>query len=114
MRGTYSKGVPCEIQDEVLWRSDGSSFPVEYSSLPMRKDGELVGSVVVFRDITERKRGETVLVDKMEELEKFSRIAVGRELRMIELKEEINGLLQQLGRDAEYEIADKDMTTFNR
>ncbi len=105
MRGTYSRGIRCEVQDEVLWRKDGSCFPVEYTSLPMQKNEELLGSVVVFRDITERKRTENDLGEKMDELEKFSRIAVGRELRMIELKEEINGLLEQLGRDAEYEIA---------
>ena len=41
-----------------LMRKDGSSFPVDQSARPMYKDGEQVGSVVVFRDITERKRLE--------------------------------------------------------
>jgi diguanylate cyclase (GGDEF)-like protein/PAS domain S-box-containing protein len=41
--------------DEVFWRKDGTSFPVEYMSSPILQDGEVVGAVVTFRDITERK-----------------------------------------------------------
>ena len=43
------------ITEEVLWRSDGTSFPVEYWSYVQRKHGEVVGAVVTFIDITERK-----------------------------------------------------------
>lgn len=43
------------ITEEVLWRSDGTSFPVEYWSYVQRKHGEIVGAVVTFIDITERK-----------------------------------------------------------
>ena len=46
------------VTDEVLWRKDGSCFSVEYTSTPMHRDGEPVGSVVVFNDITERKKME--------------------------------------------------------
>lgn len=44
--------------NEVHWRADGSSFPVEYWSRPMFKNGELVGAVVTFVDITERRKVE--------------------------------------------------------
>ncbi|HEY9099578.1 MAG TPA: EAL domain-containing protein [Thiobacillus sp.] len=47
--------------DEVHWRADGSSFPVEYRSRPMYQDGELVGSVVTFNDISQRKQAEEAL-----------------------------------------------------
>jgi two-component system cell cycle sensor histidine kinase/response regulator CckA len=43
---------------EVFWRADGSSFPAEYWSHPIRRDGEVVGSVVTFLDISERRRLE--------------------------------------------------------
>lgn len=43
------------VDDEVFWRKDGSSFPVEYTSTPIREDGEVVGAVVTFTDVTERK-----------------------------------------------------------
>jgi PAS domain S-box-containing protein len=50
-----------QVDDEVFWRKDGSSFPVHYTSTPIRRDGRLAGAVVVFRDITERKRAEADL-----------------------------------------------------
>ena len=51
-------GAAWQQDGERLKRKDGSSFPVDQSARPMYKDGEQVGSVVVFRDITERKRLE--------------------------------------------------------
>jgi len=44
--------------DEVFWKKDGTCFPAEYVSTPVLENGRLVGAVVVFRDITERKRAE--------------------------------------------------------
>ena len=43
---------------EVFWRSNGEPFHVEYSSHPIRHEGELLGTVVTFRDVTERLRAE--------------------------------------------------------
>jgi PAS domain S-box-containing protein len=49
----------CRIAtDEVLWRKDGTGFPVEYTTTPIRKGDQLVGTVVAFRDITERQKAE--------------------------------------------------------
>ena len=47
--------------DDIFWREDGSFFAVEYWSYPQRRDGEVVGGVVTFFDITERKRAEEEL-----------------------------------------------------
>jgi diguanylate cyclase (GGDEF)-like protein/PAS domain S-box-containing protein len=47
--------------DEVFWRKDGTSFPVEYTSTPIVEDDEIVGAVVTFKDITERKALEEQL-----------------------------------------------------
>jgi diguanylate cyclase (GGDEF)-like protein/PAS domain S-box-containing protein len=52
------QGQATHVDDEVHWRADGSSFPVEYWSQPMYRDGKLVGTVVTFIDITERKESE--------------------------------------------------------
>ncbi len=53
---TLHDGVARRVSDEVFWRKDGTSFPVEYITAPMRDDCDtLVGAVVVFRDISARK-----------------------------------------------------------
>jgi PAS domain S-box-containing protein len=49
------KGEGTHVADEVVWRHDGTSFPVEYWSYPMHKDGKLVGAVVTFLDISNPK-----------------------------------------------------------
>ncbi len=55
----FNDGKARRIINEVFWRKDGSCFPVEYISTPMRnKKGEIDGAVVVFRDITEREKAE--------------------------------------------------------
>ncbi len=55
------EGCATHADDEVHWRKDGTSFPVEYWSHPIYREGELVGAVVNFVDITERKRMEQAL-----------------------------------------------------
>ena len=51
----FRDGLVHTCDDEVFWRSDGSAVPVEFTSTPLREDGELTGAVVVFRDISERR-----------------------------------------------------------
>lgn len=55
-------GVIHHGDDEVFWRKDGTSFQVEYTSTPIVEDNKLAGAVVVFKDITERKKVELALV----------------------------------------------------
>ena len=54
-----NRGV--HIDDDVFWRKDGTSFPVEYWSHPLVRDGKTVGAVITFFDITERKKAEEEL-----------------------------------------------------
>ena len=65
----FRRGEPCRIDSEVFWRSDGNSFPVEYSSYPVFDQGQVRGAVVTFVDITERKRAEHALHQAKNELE---------------------------------------------
>lgn len=52
-------GVTRTVGDEVFWRKDGTSFPVEYTTAPIRNErNEITGAVVAFRDITDRKESE--------------------------------------------------------
>ncbi|MGB3202769.1 MAG: PAS domain-containing sensor histidine kinase [Nodosilinea sp.] len=66
----FQDGSTKHITDEVFWRKDGTSFPVEYVSTPMRdEEGQLIGTVVTFRDITQRRWAEQILQRANEELE---------------------------------------------
>ena len=51
-------GKGFQSDDEVFWRADGTPFVVEYRAYPQIKDGIVVGGVVTFADITERKKNE--------------------------------------------------------
>ena len=66
MYASYTKATENRVTDEVLWRKDGSSFPVEYFSMPITRDGKVMGAVVTFRDITERKQAEEALYQSEE------------------------------------------------
>ncbi len=55
------------VDTEVFWRKDGTSFPVEYSSYPMHEEGEVLGAVVTFNNITARKRAEERLREQEEQ-----------------------------------------------
>ncbi len=62
------------VDDEVMWRSDGTGFPAEYWSYPVERDDELVGCVVTFVDITKRLEVEEELrqTEKMAALGKLA------------------------------------------
>lgn len=76
-------GKTHHIEDELFWRKDGSSFPVSYTSTPIRDaNNEIKGAVITFQDITERKVAEDEirrytreLERSNQELDKFAYIA---------------------------------------
>jgi PAS domain S-box-containing protein len=66
----FQDGSIRRITNEVFWRKDGTNFPVEYISTPMHnEEGQLMGAVVTFRDITKRRWAEEILQRNNEELE---------------------------------------------
>ncbi len=67
----FRDGAVHRDASDVFWRKDGRSFPVEYSSTPIKEDGRLIGAVVVFRDITERVRSEQQLRAALEEVKRL-------------------------------------------
>ena len=66
---TAVDGQPRMVDSEVLWRKDGTAVPVEYSTTPIFKDGALIGTVVVYRDITERRAAEQAIQQERERLQ---------------------------------------------
>ena len=55
--------------DEVFWRKNGTSFPIEYVSSPIIEKGEMRGAVVTFSDLTERKFAEDQIRNSLREKE---------------------------------------------
>jgi PAS domain S-box-containing protein len=66
--------------------------------------GDITHFVSIREDFTEQMRMEAELKERMGELERFNQLTIKREEKMISLKEEINALLLQTGREAKYKI----------
>ncbi|NOR50245.1 MAG: PAS domain S-box protein [Desulfuromonadales bacterium] len=67
----YQRNSEIHLEEEVFWRKDGSSIPVEYWSYPLRRGKQTIGAVVSFLDITERKFVEQKLLAANQELDAF-------------------------------------------
>jgi PAS domain S-box-containing protein len=63
----------CRVEDEVFWKADGTSIPVEYAAFPIVEGGVTQGAVVTFADITERKLAEAELIRAKSSAEAASR-----------------------------------------
>lgn len=73
---TFRVGRGVHVNEEVFWKADGSSFPAEYRSFPIRREGEIVGLVVTFLDITEQRGIEAELMIKQSELTHVARLSM--------------------------------------
>lgn len=58
MYQTMRNQVMHRVRDDLFWRKDGTSFPVEYVVAPLWDEGKATGAVVAFQDIAERKKAE--------------------------------------------------------
>ena len=79
----FRAGEGTHIDDEVLWRRNGTSFPAEYWAYPQRKAQEVVGAVVAFIDITENKLAKAALASvsrRLIEAQEQERTRIAREL----------------------------------
>ena len=89
-------------------RKDGTEFPVEVSLSSVKLKGKW-NAIGILRDISRRKQREKELEKKKnEKMERLNKFAVGREIKMIELKKEINALLKNAGEGPRYKIVGKD------
>jgi len=71
IQATVQDGASVHRNDEVFVRTDGSMFSVEYRSHPLHRGGDIVGSVVTFLDITERKQAEEEIQVASQRREQF-------------------------------------------
>jgi two-component system sensor histidine kinase/response regulator len=93
-------------REQELPRKDGSLFWCLFRVRAVDVHDVSQGIVCTLEDITERKQAERELKEKMEELERFSRLTINREEKMIQLKEEINTLREQAGKEKRYKIVE--------
>jgi len=61
MRMAYTVGETYHVDDEVLWRKDGNPIDVIYISTPIKNDDQIVGAVISFQDVTDRRLAEEEL-----------------------------------------------------
>lgn len=76
----------------------------ETRKFPVRLRNKQTGVGAFIRDVTEQIRATQALLEKTEELERFNSLMIGRELKMVQLKEEINQLLISAGQKEKYKI----------
>ena len=97
-------GEVFENVETIFIAKDGREIVVEGAVNAKFEERKFVASRAIFHDITDRKLAEKELQQTVRELERFNRLAVGREHRMLELKQEINDLLYAIGQDTKYNL----------
>lgn len=75
MLESLKKGKANSVTNEVLWRKDGTSIPVDYTSSPIIEDGNITGAVVTFSDVTESRKNLQALRNSEEILREAQKIA---------------------------------------
>ena len=106
--------APCDFCTNEIILERREPYHWEYHNPTMGRDFAITDQIIewpdgrevrfeVAIDVTQRKQAEQMAEQRVQELERFNRLAVGRELRMIELKRQVNALAQELGRPAPYD-----------
>ncbi|HEX3876447.1 MAG TPA: response regulator [Bryobacteraceae bacterium] len=91
-----SSGEATRVDNEIYWRKDGNSFPVDFSSSPVLVDGELRGAVITFTDISKRKQQELRLQVQYEVVRALMEAA--------SVTQGLDGFLAAIGQGFKWEI----------
>jgi len=107
-RQVLSTNRPLLNLQNTYTRTDGRTGWLEWSKIPLHdKNGHVVGVLGFLRDITEQKQADDRLRRMLEDMERFNLLMRSRERRTLELKEEVNKLLAELGKPAKYRTTSK-------
>lgn len=87
----FRDGVKYSIEDDVFWTKDGEPIEVEYTSTPVRDNGEIMGAVVIFRDVTQKRLVQNRLLSALSEVESLkNRLEQEKAYLEEEIRSEIN------------------------
>jgi len=101
---TFHENKARFVEDDLFWRKDGTSFPVEYSSNPVQDEhGKTVGSVVVFRDISNKRKSEEAARKYQSELAHVARLSTMGEMAS-GLAHELNQPLTAIATNADASV----------
>lgn len=102
-RQVINTSRPLHNQMHSLAHTDGTLGWREMSKIPLHDEEEnAVGVLGVWRDVTEQTRAEERLKHTLEDMERFNQLMRGRERRTLQMKDEVNNLLLELGRPEKY------------
>lgn len=101
---TREEGIPYELELKTIRKDNSNGWMWVRGEAVLDENNKIIGLWGAAQEITERKKTEEMLLAKVDELERFFKIIVGRETAMIALKNEVNSLLNKLGQDNKYTI----------
>ena len=107
MHAAYTRGAESRVDGEVLWRRDGTCFPVEYMVRPLAKEGAVVGAIVTFRDISQRRATEEALSQAKAQTEAANRdleLAISRANQLAMEAESANAAKSEFLANMSHEI----------
>lgn len=93
---SFVEGKTCHVNQDLFWRKDGHSFPVEYVSTPIIENAQVTGAVIVFKDISKRLEAE----QKIQDSEALKQAMLASSLDAI-INVDEQGLIWEFNKEAE-------------